>query len=422
MNEAHQPSRGCEYEDRVLATFLDGDPTEDVNETAAHLERCEHCAEALRQARSLDALLAAHTHTDIDDAHADRLLAAVDAGESKARTAPVLEWRRWIPAVAAAVLIATFAAWWALRSDSRPDRTSIEGEGRPPVAEPGPAPAPLAPEPVDRVAHHATGLPLPDGSGRVALRRERAALSDVDLLALLGEARVPGLASRRVRDGVERVLAEAARPAADGAPPDRELVVAAARWQLEEVRRGFAPTSRMLRTGRLLLDSRGVLRRELVALHREHEGLVRRLVRSRLARSPRDPAVLELVGALGLEGFEAQLRDLDEDRLQACVVQARRTADNRCLDWLVGRYLETAERVPDRLEECTGWFVGLGQDAGEALIAVLQHRVERSRNHAVRMTCSDLALRIGLSESLFDLFARAGPARRASPWRPFRPG
>lgn len=415
-DESLAPKR-CGFEDRVISSFLDGDPGEDLPEVAAHLERCPVCAVALRKARAIDALLAAQTRTDVDDSVADRLLAGVDEA-ARPTSAPrrrtlALARRGWL-AVAAALIALTVAYRW-MRPDSPGDPEAgkpIANRNGPVVPAPPsttpPSTSPRSPSPSWEPGDDA--FPVARGASVGARRPERSDFTRTELLARLKGDRVPGLDRKavtvRVRELFESVSA--------GKSVDSELVVEAIRWQLASARRGLLPSGRLLAAGRVLLGSRGALRRDLVELFRKHENLVRRLARSRVGRDRVDPVVVGLTGALGLRAVETRVSERAGPQLDLCAEQARRTGDRRCLAFLVELYLSAARRSDEARRERMAWFDDLVSGADATLAYVLKDKLRRTRSQEIRTICEELAERLGLPETCEFWFARDG----GSPPRP----
>lgn len=66
---------GCPHLDDTLAMFLDG-AVSATDGASDHLRECGDCQQVLRRSRRLDAVLAKHSNTPIDDQSAERLFAA----------------------------------------------------------------------------------------------------------------------------------------------------------------------------------------------------------------------------------------------------------------------------------------------------------------------------------------------------------
>jgi len=404
MNDASRAREHCRFEDRVIASFVDGEPGEDLPELAAHLDACAICAEAQRQARAVDALLAAQTRTDIDDSVADRLLAGVDRASPSPLPARPGAFSRVRPGwlAAAGVLVAVLVAFlWV----SRGSRRGPEAE-RPPVKPTPPvgSASPGAHDPFRSGASGEDAFPVPRGAAGAAPKRGPSDFTETELLAWLKGDRIPGLTREAVAVRVEAVFASASGRAG----PDRELTVEATRWQLACVRRGLMPSGRLRAAGRVLLESRGALRRDLVEVFREHENAVRQLARSRIGRNGFDPVVVGLVGALGFRPLAARVSDRAGLALDLCAGQARHTGDRQCLAFLVELYLGEARKSYQARRDRTTWFEDLASPTDAVLAQVLKHKARQTRSREVREMCEELAERLGLTESCQFWFTRNG--------------
>jgi hypothetical protein len=422
VNDEHRAPERCDFEDRVISSFLDGEPGQDLPEAAAHLDRCPFCAEALRKARAIDALLAAQTRTDVEDSVADRLLAGVDEAarptSAPRRRAVALTRRGWL-AVAAALIALTVAYRWMSPGppgDPEAGRSIADRHG--PVVSAPPTTSPPTTSPPTTTSPHSgssrsplpswepgdDAFPVPSGSSVGARQPERPDFTRTDLLTRLKGDRVPGFDRKAVAVRVQELFESASA----GKSVDSELVVEATRWQLASVRRGLLPSGRLLAAGRVLLGSRGALRRDLVALFREHESLVRRMARSWVGRDRVDPVVVGLAGALGLRAVATRVSERAGPQVDHCADQARRTGDRRCLAFLVELYLSAARRSDEARRERVGWFEDLVSGADATLTYVLKDKLRRTRSQEIRTLCEELAERLGLPETCAFWFARDG--------------
>jgi len=409
-DESRTPER-CGFEDRVIASFLDGEPGQDLPEVAAHLDRCPLCADALRKARAIDAVLAAQTRTDVDDSVADRLLAGVDEAARPPsvprRRAAALVRRGWLAVAAALIALTVAYRWMSPGSPGDPEAGSPVAGRNGPVGSSSPSTSSpstssRSPSPSWEPGHDA--FPVPGGSSVGARQPERSDFTDLELLARLKGDRVPGFNRKAVADRVQELFESASA----GKSVDSGLVVEATRWQLVGVRRGLMPSGRLLAAGRVLLGSRGSLRHDLVALFREHENLVRRLARSRVGRDRVDPEVVGLVGALGVRAVATRVSERAGPQVDLCAEQAMRTGDRRCLAFLVELYLSAARRSDEARRERMAWFKDLVSGSDATLAHVLKDKLRRTRSQEIRTLCEELAERLGLPETCAFWFARDG--------------
>jgi hypothetical protein len=410
MNAAERWRPACDYEDQVIASFLDGEPTGDVEAAAAHLASCPHCAEALRQDRALEALLAAQTRTDIDDAVADRLMAGIDRPTRiLAEASPGGWWSR--RAVAAAVFLLGLAVAGGIlrglgsgggtgpeheRPDRAPDRSAtVVRHDTTPVDVP-PGPHGLQPGVAAR-----GGFVVPDGARVVTRMAERqnpeafVAFTDRNMLAAFRGEAVPGLDRRRLASEVRVLLIEAAtrgiqRPG---------LIRAAVDWQLEEARRGLAGPDRLWLVGRVVLASEGETRRHLVETLRTHEARFHRFTNWRLQGRTADPDVVGLVGALGFQDLRHEVQELPMAQRVRCAMQARATGDRRCLAFLVDLFIHEAYKPEVSLDDYEDWFVGLSPAALDVVVWMMKRVSGRGQDALVKYRCEELMTRLGLTET-----------------------
>jgi len=401
MSREMRPQDACEMEDRVISAFLDGEPADDLQEVAAHLETCRRCGEVLGQARSLDALLASQTRTDISEETADRLLAAVAGGEriSEATAVrPVVSPAPWKlrPLLAAAALIMALLVpviWILLSSESPVNPDLVTRTHELPAKPLAAGQETSSPVEENAVEENAASFALPVGVGMFTWTERKKTFSDEEIKARLQGDRVPGLTREILLTHVLRLLDpetwkkdDAVSPADGPLTSRQDLALLATRWLLANVRRGLIAPGRSRVPGRILLRSRGQFRRELVDLLRAEERFTRRLAASwRSGKKQRE--VIELIGALGRRDQINRLQNLPPEALDACVAQARRTGDRISVEFLVDLYLESASRFTIFETTEFSWFSDLSPRTESMLIRVLEDRARSSRRKTIRDIC-----------------------------------
>lgn len=119
---------GCPNLDDTLAMFLDG-TISTTDGASDHLRECNDCQRGLRRSRRLDAVLAKHSHTPVDDQFAERLFAtALPAATSQPQPAPAA----WPVAVLGTAMLALGLAlglWLAQHNrDSEPTQVPAQSQ------------------------------------------------------------------------------------------------------------------------------------------------------------------------------------------------------------------------------------------------------------------------------------------------------
>ncbi len=395
MTGEMRPHDACDLEDRILSAFLDGEPAEDLPEVAVHLKTCPRCARALDQARSLDALLASQTRTDMTEESADRILDAVFDAEETSLTMEEavvdhgvrrISRRKRIAFLAASVVV--FAVGlpmlWFLGKALKP------GEG-PDSPEPPSRLVATALDPVPGLKEMTTGIALPMGAAFTWTKKREFTRQEVK--TCLEGQRISGLSRQILTAHVLRILdpkswakGEAVSPIGGPLTPGQDLALLASRWLLSQVRRGLMTPDRCMMSARILLLSRGKFRREMVDLLRSDARFTRQLASMR-REDRRQGEPIALVGALGCRDQVDRLQGLPDPDLKVCVTQARETGDHASLAFLVDLYLESASRYWDIRLRGSTWFEGLPPEAEKKLSEILEDRVQSSRRKGDRDLC-----------------------------------
>lgn len=352
-----------------------------------------HEAVPPEQARSLDALIASHTDTSIDEAQADRLLSfltegmeVADAAQGwSAKTSPTL-----VAVVGLGLGFAAAALFYFLWSPgmTRPEESPVTiVSASPEAASPVPGASSAirvrgvskkSRKPVDRdrmVMAAWQGQWMPDlqlSDLRQATREACAAacpwpLSDGARWSGSAQFSQPGWTMRPVDTGAN--LEHATMLRSQGLGSNREgsnregsngqRVVMATRWLLRRVADGALPMSELHVPGRVLIASRGRLRQRLVELFRSSvlaggvgDGSGLRLERLAWMRGQEIPAqTVELLAAVGVEASIKRLARMDAGIHGRIVQQALSTAiacrDARSLGFLVDFLVLAHRRQPD---------------------------------------------------------------------------
>lgn len=379
MNDHSAPP--CPYTDDVLAAFLDGAAVADDHRLAEHRDACPYCRRALDRTRALDALLAAQTRTDADDALADRVL-AFDAA-----VAPRAVGRRVAPALAVAAAVVILAGAWAfLRGQAltTPAGTMPERDPDPIVAAEGPvrstqeSPRYRAP----RTIASPTSLRV---LGDLRLPAALAPGRDADAWITAGAGGPADAdAYREVAQRAEFLASVEAVDASD------DLRVAAARWLAREAQGGRLAARRLWGVAEWLAESDGALRTALVGQFRDERAL-RRLLDHRLPGRhatwrARDRLVAVLIGATGARRRLDRVRSAPTDVIAATIAAARATADRRASDFAVALACDVVLRGAVARGTVTEWLAATGPDDAW-LTRALDERVHRDRREPTRDLC-----------------------------------
>jgi len=319
-----------------------------------------HKAVPPEQARSLDALIASHTDTSIEEAQADRLLSfltegmeVADAAQgSSAKTGPTL-----LAVVGLGLGFAAAALFYFLWSPGMEASSAIRVRGafkknRKPVDR-------------DRMVMAAwQGQWMPDLQLSDLRQATREACAAARPWPLSEKTRFPetAWAMRQVNVGKHPLAATMLRPQgirSNGEGSNGERVVMATRWLLRRVADGALPLTELHVPGRVLIASRGRLRQRLVELFRSSvhggdvgDGSGLRLERLAWMRGQEIPTqTAELLAAVGVEASIKRLVRMDAGIHGRIVQQALSTAsacrDARSLVFLVDFLVLAHRRQPD---------------------------------------------------------------------------
>ena len=430
----------CPREREILAAFHEGEPERAGGDAGAHLESCPACRRALRQARELDALIAARTDTDMEEARADELLAFLRQEELVA--AGGRGRSRRLLAVGALVLVVGVTAG-VLAHFARGGRTLPVpvAPGIPPETARGPvAPTPVESEepatpegekPAEQVAgtagrvsslFSALTVTLPGDASPRSPGKERKLFTGEDHLAMARRATplfsaltvtLPGDASppapdeeRKVfseedylaafrgagpRDlGRERLAAEADRILQEADDREPERVLAAAEWFLEGGGNGLTRPERLPILGRLVRAGRPGLSGPLAERLRSHPGLLRRLASAAtVARGEAALAQAEINGALGNPAALRPLLRCPDPVQEAAARAAARAGSRASLTFLLDLHLERAARF-SHLAAPHLLFAELPPRLVEPFTVILERRIEETNRRDRARFCQDV--------------------------------
>ncbi len=360
----------CPHTDDVLATFLDGAAGGDDPALAAHRDACAICRRALDRTRALDALLAAQTRTDADDALADRVL-AFDAA------VPTGRGRRVTIALAAGAAAVLAVAVWPSRTPpptelAAPDAVAAVTE---PPREPESYRAPRA-------------IPSPSSLQLVADAWRPAASRAVPSAEVWITGAAGGPADADAYRDVARRAERLVGPAGDREPS--ALRVAAARWLAAEADGGRLASRRLWGVGELLVRSDGRLRASLVRAFREERSLQRLLDRRLPGRhgewGARDRMVAAAIGATGARARLDRVRSAPVDVVASVIASARATGDRVASDFAVALACDLFQRGAVARETVVEWLACAAPD-GAWLTRALTDRVHTDRREPTRDLC-----------------------------------
>jgi len=339
------------------------------------------------QARSLDALIASHTDTSIEEAQADRLLSfltegmeVADAAQGwPAKTSPTLVAVSGLGLGLAAAAVLYFL--WS-PGMTRPEESPVTIVSAPSGAVSLGAVSPVpgassairvrgvfkkSRKPVDRdrmVMAAWQGQWMPDLQLSDLRQATREACAAACPWPLSDKARFSEIAwaMRQVDAGKHLLPVQILRPQglwSTGEGSNGERVLMATRWLLRRVADGALPMSELHVPGRVLIASRGRLRQRLVELFRSSvlgggvgDGSGLRLERLAWMRGQEIPAqTAELLAAIGVEASIKRLARMDAGIHGRIVEQALSTAiacrDARSLGFLVDFLVLAHRRQPD---------------------------------------------------------------------------
>ena len=442
--------RICPFEDAVLLCFVDAvlpkssaEPGHDTSTLARHLEDCPRCRQVLDESKSLDALLASQTSTEITDEEVERLLAFRERsvqGEAlrrfSAQGSRASVWNnKLVPGLLG--LAAMFALVLWLRDFNLPDSTGpaelpkrlaeqalflkkprLVIEKTLPKVEAGRTTSVFATE----------GIPVADTASKRGTKGKRKTKpSALDYLANFSRRRsryVPGqINARQLFSEAERILGNPFpfgilslrrqfRSGPHGFLPTHSaafdermssrdaLALAAATWILEGIAQGRRGLSALRLPIEELLLAEGLERRLLLRLFRSQQAVVSDWLAKRFARKAKgqdpEPPSLGLLGAVGLSGHERKVLALSNASLAYTARQARQSADQQSLAFLVDLYLDLSLRYPDKGKRATIWFDDLSRHDARIIQASLEERIAKSRHFERRQLSLQLMRQLGL--------------------------
>ena len=349
--EPMQVPRSCPLEEEVILAFHDGEPGSAPAELAAHMETCPSCRRALKEVRTLEALVATHTVREITEEEADAFLSFLKPKVSERKGIPL-----GVPRLAALLLGALCLVWVTAR--------------------------PLPPPPPPRLQAW-TILDLPAGFRLPRPARARTSWSAGEVLAAL-KGEFQGSPSSRPS---KSILGQAALRLLNQ-EKEFSTTLTAARWLLEES--PFPWRARLLRTlADRLFQSRGKERLLLADLYRSHRSFFFPS-RGRKTLKKKDSLRARLAGALGYAPALDALASAPFPLQEEAAREALATGDRPSLSFFLDLYLEAALRSAESRRKGKDWFRALPPRAAAALLALLEEKEKGGKTKYLQLELENL--------------------------------